>query len=220
MNRPTTRVLCVDDHAFLIEGLCARFEHAGDFRCVGRLDNAERLIPEVRRLQPEIVVLDIEMPGPDPFDSADTLRRIAPAVRVVFLSAHVRDHYIHAAIEAGAAGYFAKSDEPEEILEGMRRIAQGRVVFGSAVQARLRTVKPGQTVEPKPASTRLDGLSPRELQILRMIGRGLSRAEIAREACISPKTVDNHRESIMTKLDIHDRAMLVRFSIAEGVSEV
>ena len=202
MKRPSTRVLCVDDHAFLIEGLCARFEHDGDLRCVGRLATAERLIPEVRRLQPEIVVLDIEMPGPDPFEMADTVRRVAPSVHVVFLSAHVRDHYIHAAIEAGAAGYFSKSDEPDEILEGLRRIARGKVVFGSAVQARLRTTNPGQAIELKPAPTKLDALSPREQQILRMIGRGLGRAEIAREACISPKTVDNHRESIMTKLDL------------------
>jgi len=213
-------VLCVDDHAFLIEGLCASFEHDGDLRCVGRLENAERLIPEVRRLQPEIVVLDIEMPGPDPFDVADLIRRIAPGVRVVILSAHVRDHYIHAAIEAGAVGYFSKSDEPDEILDGLRRIARGKVVFGSAVQARLRKTQHGEAIEAKPSSTRLDSLSPREQQILRMIGRGLGRAQIAQEACISPKTVDNHRESIMTKLDIHDRAQLVRFSIAEGVAEV
>ena len=110
--------------------------------------------------------------------------------------------------------------KPEEILEGLRRIARGKVVFGSAVQARLRTTNPGQAIELKPAPTKLDALSPREQQILRMIGRGLGRAEIAREACISPKTVDNHRESIMTKLDIHDRAQLVRFSLAEGVAEL
>jgi DNA-binding NarL/FixJ family response regulator len=178
-DRPI-RVLCVDDHAFLVAGLRARFELERDVECVGELESADRLVMEAKRLQPDVVLLDIEMPGPDPFEAVEDLHRALPKVRTVFLSAYVRDHYISAAVNAGAFGYFSKSDDTEEII---------------------------------------DTLSPREQEVLRMIGRGMTRDAIAGALCRSPKTIDGHREKIMEKLDIHDRGELVRFAIREGLAE-
>lgn len=222
MKSDPIRVLCVDDHGFLVEGLQARFERTPDIEFVGRLPSAEDLVIEARRLKPDVILLDIEMPGPDPFEVTELLHQTMPDIRIIFLSAHTRDHYIGAAVDAGASGYFSKSDEIDRILEGIRTVARrsSRFVFGPKAKSRLRAAPRHRRSDDQPPKTKLSALSPRETEILRMIGRGLRRSEIAEHACISPKTVDNHRESIMRKLDVHDRGELVRFAIGEGLAEV
>lgn len=213
------RVLCVDDHAFLAEGLKARFDMEEDIRFIGRLASAENLLAEARRLKPDVVLLDIEMPGPDPFEVADDIRRQLPETRVMILSAHVRDHYLSAALKAGAWGYFSKSDEPNDIVQGIRTAARGEFVFGPQVAARCRPQKRSAEGEHKTPTPKLDALTAREQEVLRLIGRGMSRAEIAKAICRSPKTVDGHRERIMGKLDIHSGPDLIRFAIREGLVE-
>jgi len=220
-NSGPIRVLCVDDHIFLIEGIRARFELEDDIECVGQLESADRLLDEVERLRPDIVLLDIEMPGPDPFDTAAEIARRFEDVRVAFLSAYVRDNYISAAIRAGAWGYFSKSDGAKAIIDGIRKVKNGEFVLGPAVAKRRSPGKNpfvASVQESKPVS-RLDSLTQREQEVLRLIGRGLSRTQIAEMLSRSPKTVDGHREKIMAKLDIHSVAELVRFAIREGVVE-
>ena len=220
MKKPPIRVLCVDDHSFLIEGLRARFEVEPDIECVGSLPTAERLVAEAKRLEPDIVLLDIEMPGPDSFEATDELRRQCPDTRTIILSAYVRDHYISAALEAGAWGYFSKGDETRSMIAGIRKVAGGELAFSPKVQERCQPAPPGRRGRPIPPVSKLDALTAREQEVLRLIGRGLSRSEIASTLCRSPKTIDGHRESIMQKLDIHDRAELVRFAIREGLVEI
>ncbi len=220
MKQSPIRVLCVDDHSFLIEGLAARFDLESDLEFVGSLPNAERLVSEVKESRPDIVLLDIEMPGPDPFEAADDLRRQCPDVRTVFLSAYVRDHYISAAVKAGAWGYFSKSEDADTIVKGIRRVAGGDFAFSPKVQERCRPARGAKRGQVVPPSSKLEALTSREQEVLRMIGKGLTRSEIAETMCRSPKTIDGHRESIMEKLAIHDRAELVRFAIREGLVEV
>src|ERR1051326_2780980 len=106
MNRKL-RILCVDDHVFLVDGLKARFAVDEDLDVIGRLSSAEQLVSEAIRLKPDVVLLDIEMPGPDPFEAADDLRRRCPDTKVGMLSAYVRDHYVSAALTPGVWGYFS-----------------------------------------------------------------------------------------------------------------
>lgn len=225
MTKGLIRILCVDDHAFLVEGLRTRFELEDDLECVGRLATAEQLVPEARRLKPDIVLLDIEMPGPDPFEAIADLQRQCPDVRVILLSAFVRDHYISAAFKAGAWGYFSKSEEAAQIIDGIRTVAQGKVAMGPTVQQRCKTpprtghASVGSKPESQPPQSKLDLLTDRELEVLRLIGKGHTRAEIAKLLSRSPKTIDGHREAIMQKLDIHDRGDLVRYAIREGLVE-
>jgi len=222
------RVLSVDDHAFLVEGLRARLEVEKDMEIVGRLPTAENLLREVRATEADIVLLDIEMPGPDAFEAVDDMRRQAPVVRAIMLSAYVRDHYIDAAYRAGAWGYLLKSDPTDAVVEGIRSVARGELAFSPDVSR--RTTAPGSRTGSTPGSTpgssdpdrkrsisRLSLLTTREQQILRMMARGMSRTEIAEDLCRSPMTVDNHRKSIMKKLGINDRTELVRYAIAEGL---
>lgn len=228
------RLLCVDDHAFLVEGLTAHFSIAGggrEFQVIGRLATAQDLIKEARRLRPDIVILDIEMPGPDPFEMADRLHRQDERAKIVFLSAYVRDHYIAEAYRCGACGYFSKADEIEDIVEGLRQVAKGGgadgdFVFGPKVKARCRPPKQRHTLggtrtakrEAQPPS-RLESLSARELEVLRLIGKGLSRNEIAAALSRSAKTIDRHQERMLGKLGLETRAELMRFAIREGLAQ-
>ncbi len=219
ITKPTIRILCVDDHAFLVEGLSARFALEKDFALVGRLSTAQNLVEEARRSGAQIVLLDIEMPGPDPFDAIAELRRRDEDIRVIILSAYIRDHYIEAAYKSGAWGYFSKSDEMNAIVEGIRKVAAGEFTLGPKVQERVQPTRRRSATKDGSPKTKLDLLTPREQEVLRLIGRGMSRIEIAKTLSRSPKTIDGHRELIMKKLDIHDRGELVRYAIREGLVE-
>jgi DNA-binding NarL/FixJ family response regulator len=223
------RVLCVDDHKVLVEGLKAQFAIDNKIQCVGYLPSAANLLEEASRLKPDVILLDIEMPGPDVFEMADRLRHREEGVRFIFLSAHVRDGYLAAAYKCGASGYFAKGDELEDIVAGVREVARsetGAFVMGPKVKQRCQPAKPsirGRTksqhkVDPRP-NTALESLTPRELEVLRLIGKGQSRNDIARELSRSAKTVDGHQERIMKKLGVNSRADLMRFAIREGLAE-
>lgn len=220
------RVLCVDDHQLLVEGLKAHFAVEGVIDVVGTLPKADHLLEEAARLKPDIVLLDIEMPGADAFEMADRLKRIAPNVRVVFLSAHVRDGYITAAYKCHADGYFAKGDDLHDIVDGLHAVAhvrpgEGQFVMGPKVRERCLTIghPSGASTSEGPPETAISTLTDREVEVLRLIGKGLSRTEIATELSRSAKTIDGHQERIMKKLRITARADLVRFAIREGLVE-
>ena len=221
------RVLCVDDHAVLVEGLRAKFAVENRIRIVGSLASAERLLEETARLHPDIVLLDIEMPGPDIFEMADRLRHIHPGLRFIFLSAHVRDGYLAAAYKCGAWGYFAKGDELDDIIAGIGEIARStaaRFIMGPKVQARCRPATTGTAAgrrqnTPAGPATALASLSSREIEILRLIGKGLSRVQIAAELSRSAKTIDRHQERMTKKLGLSNRIDLVRLAIREGFAE-
>jgi DNA-binding NarL/FixJ family response regulator len=215
------RVLCVDDHAVLIEGLRAQFAIDGHIQVVGQLSSADKLLDEVERIRPDVVLLDIEMPGADVFETADRLRHKHPDLRFIFLSAHIRDGYLAAAYKCGAWGYFAKGDELVDISSGILEVARSKAgvfVLGPKVRQRCGAARPSSADEPRP-QTPLESLTERELEVLRLIGKGLSRTEIATELSRSAKTVDGHQERMMKKLGITSRADLVRFAIREGLAE-
>ena len=228
------RVLCVDDHPLLIEGLKAQFAITGAIEVVGRLTSAARLFEEVEHLRPDAVLMDIEMPGPDAFEMADRLKRAHPKVRIFFLSAHIRDAFISASFAAGASAYFAKSDELEDIVSGIREVMQSRAgtfVLGPKVRERCRPMEASPMSSrahdlrddadssSRPPTTLLSSLSAREVEILRLIGKGLSRTQIAEQLCRSVKTVDGHQDRMMKKLGIAARADLMRFAIREGLAQ-
>jgi DNA-binding NarL/FixJ family response regulator len=224
----------VDDHAVLVEGLKARFAIDGEIEIVGRLATAARLPDEVDRLRPDVVMLDIEMPGPDVFEMTDRMRREHADVRVVILSAHIRDAFISASFRAGVCAYFAKSDELDDIVRGIHEVTRSRsgsFLLGPKVRERCRPVPVGtgaadgesaDDLYPMRAGgpmTLMDSLTQREGQILRLIGQGLSRTQIAAQLCRSAKTIDAHQGRMMRKLGLASRADLMRFAIREGLAQ-
>ncbi len=227
------RVLCAEDHAVLVEGLKAQFAIDGRIHVVGSVSSPEHLLEEVARLKPDIVLLDIEMPGPDVFEMADRMRHMHPSLRFAFLSAHIRHGYLAAAYKCGAWGYFAKGDELHDIVAGIMELAHstaGTFVMGPKVAqlcARPAPTSSGprsttaNTVMEKdrPVAPPLESLTAREIEVLRLIGKGQSRNEIAAELSRSAKTIDGHQERMMRKLHIDSRAELMRFAIREGLAE-
>jgi DNA-binding NarL/FixJ family response regulator len=162
------------------------------------------------------VLLDIEMPGPDAFEMADRLKRAHPDVRVIILSAHIRDAFISASFSAGACAYFAKSDELEDIVLGIHEVMRSRspsFILGPKVRERCRPIgrrpaRGGGTGDDTSVMrmgapmTLLASLTSREAEILRLIGKGLSRTQIATQLCRSAKTIDGHQDRMMKKLGI------------------
>lgn len=227
------RVLCIDDHAILIDGLKAQFAIEGRIQVIGSLSSAANLLEEVAHLHPDVVILDVEMPGPDVFQTAETMQSLHPEQRFVFLSAHLRDGYLAAAYRCGAWGYFTKGDDLQVIVDGIVELARstaGTFVMGPTVRARYAGAAPcrigtshRRTRDHVDASPRppvpLQSLTAREVQVLRLIGTGLSRNQIASELYRSVKTIDGHQERMMAKLNIHSRVELMRFAIREGLAE-
>ena len=218
-ERRVVRVLCVDDHAFLAEGLRSKISREPDMEFVGWLPDPSDLLRQVREQKVDVVIMDIDMPGPDPFEVLADLQRRCPEVRAIMLSGYVRDHYIDSAVAAGAWGYLSKGDDPDQIVGAIRRVSMGYFAFGASVQDRLPRPAPETAGRPAGPASRSGLLTAREQQVLRMIGRGMSRQEIARALFRSYKTIDAHQQSIMKKLRIHDRVDLVRYAIREGLVE-
>ncbi len=217
----TIRMLVADDHQLLTACLKTHFRVTGSIEVVATLRSTDHLIEEARRLRPDVILLEVELPGPDVFETTDRLRHILPGVPVVFLSDHVSDGCVAAASKSGAAGYFSKSDDLDSIIGGIIRCAltdpaDREFLMGAKVRQHCLPARAG---DPRQTSTHLDTLSQRELEVLRLIGQGKSRIEVAHELCRSPKTIDGHQDRIMHKLGIDTRSRLMRYAIHEGLAE-
>lgn len=218
------RILCVDDHAVVVKGLRAAFETEGDLEIVGWLSSAEGLVEAVDAHRPDVVIMDVDMPGPVAFDAIEELGRLRPppeGPRCLVLSAFTRDTYIDAAISAGAWGYVSKNDEFEAIFEGVRRAHRGEFAFSPAALERCE-VSGGRLrlkAREDAGASRLNALTDQEMQVLRLIARGASTKEVAGAIYRSEKRVEAIRTSIMKKLGCHDRVELTRYAIREGIVE-
>jgi len=212
-----TRILCVDDHTVVYEGLKAGMRAEPDMECVGRLETAEGLVEKVDEVKAGVVLMDIDMPGPDSFGAMRQLLELRYGVRVLVLSGHVRDTYIDAAVAAGAAGYISKNSEFERIIDAIRRVARGEFVFAPEVLERCRMTKGRLELKEKPS--RLSELSARDVQVVRMIAQGASTAEIAKAIHRSEKRVEAIRTEIMRKTGCSDRVELTRYAIREGLAD-
>jgi len=138
MNSRTIRVLCVDDNQALVDALRIKLAAERDIEAVGHLLSADELVEAVERMQPDIVLLDLDMPGRDPLAALSELAVTHPHVRTIILSGYVREDFINRALDAGAWGYVAKGEEPDVIVAALRRVASGNFAFGNEVAKHLR----------------------------------------------------------------------------------
>jgi len=211
-------VLLADDHSLVRDMLAARVEAESDLTVVAAVSNGQEAVEKAAEHGPEVVLLDIDMPGLSAFKAARRIKESSPQTRVIFLSAFFHDHYIEQALEIEASGYITKSEPPESVMRGIRTVTAGAVYFSPEVQARLVVGPSGVRLGQVPR-TRANLLTARELEILRYLARGMAKKEIARTTGISVKTVEQHTTHLMDKLDIHDRVELARFAIREGLAE-
>jgi DNA-binding NarL/FixJ family response regulator len=215
----TISVLLVDDHALVRDSLANWLRAEEGINVVGEVGTADEAIAMAIQHQPDIVLMDIDMPGLLSFEAARIIRTRSEKTRILFLSAFSSDRYIEDALAAEAAGYITKTQPPEAVVKGVRAIAAGGVYFSPEIQRRI-VVDSGGAKLAREGKTRVSVLTPRELEVLRYLARGLSKKQIAGTMHLSVKTVDNHSASLMSKLDIHDRVELARFAIREGLAEV
>jgi DNA-binding NarL/FixJ family response regulator len=209
------RVLLADDHRVLLASLRALLERHGHV-IVGEATSAEEAIPLAARLHPQVVVMDLEMPGMGGLASIPRIHRVAPASKVLILSAHDEEpEIIEALSEAGAAGYLVKGDAPEELLNAIRAVNRGkRYLSTSVAPILLGRLKHGQAKADGGAGS---PLTRREREVLRLVGQGASGKEIAAKLGISPKTAQVHRENIRQKLNLHSIADMVRYAIKHRI---
>lgn len=211
-------VLLVDDHALVRESLRDRLNAEPGLHVVGTAGRAEDALEHLLEWRPDVVLLDIDMPGRSSFEAARVIKQRLPSARVVFLSAFSHDRYIESALEAHATGYVTKDEPPDVVVAAVRAAAQDVAYFSPKVAARLVVDTHGLHLAAG-AHSRAALLTPRELEVLRHLSRGLSKKEIAVLLSVSVKTVSRHAENLMAKLDIHDRVELARYAIREGLAE-
>lgn len=211
------KVLIVDDHALVRQMLADRLPLELDVETVWMASNAREAVEMAAANSPDIVVMDIDMPGLDAFAGAREILSDRPATKVVFLSAYTHDYYIDQALAVGARGYVTKAEPPAMIVEAIREVSEDRMFYSEDVRGRI-TEQPGRA-PPIATGSRLSRLTPREMDVLRYIARGFSKRDIADTLNISLKTVEKHAENLMARLEIHDRVELTRFAIREKLVE-
>lgn len=215
--RPVVRVVLADDHTLVRDMLHDRLTREG-MQIVGMAASGEDAVHFAAAHQPDVVVLDIDMPGISAFEAARSVRTASPTTRVIFLSAFVRDTYIDQALGAEASGYLTKSEPPDAIAEAIRKVHGGATRYSLEVLDRIVIDSSGARLGGN-EQTRFELLTDREREILGYVARGLPQKQIARLAGISVKTVQHHIMHLMDKLEIHDRVGLTRFAIREGLVE-
>jgi DNA-binding NarL/FixJ family response regulator len=216
MNQRPATVLIADDHDLLRDMLARRLGDEPDLDVIGAVADASAALTEVLKLRPELVLMDIDMPGLSVFEAARRIKGELPSTRIMFLSAYVRDGFISQALDVRASGYLTKGHTPEELLVSIRKVLRGGTCFSPEVESRLELGIGGVGLGPKHRS-RLELLTTREKQVLSYLARGMSKKEIANVDGASIKTVEHHCQNIMEKLDLHDRVDLTRFAIREGL---
>lgn len=208
------RVLLADDHTLVRAGLRKLLESLSEVTVVGEADDGLALLALVQEVQPDLVLLDIAMPGLNGLETAARLSRSAPQVRVLMLSMYQNEEYVRQALRNGAAGYMLKDAAPVELALAIRAVLRGETYLSPSVSKgvvsdylqRLRS-----DASPGPA------LTPRQTEVLQLIAEGHSSKEIARRLDLSVKTVETHRSQLMKQLDIHEVAGLVRYAMRIGL---
>ena len=208
------RTLIVDDHAVVRAGLRRVLESEPDIYVVGEASDARGAVFEARTQKPDVVLVDVVMPGQSGIDAIPDLLREAPDAKVLVLSMQDDPRYVRAAFEAGAAGYVLKEAADTEVVSAIRDVARGAHYVHPSLGARMVAA---DAAERKRAQA--DPLSDREREVLRLLALGHTNQEIAKMLYISVRTAETHRAHIMQKLRLQTRAELVRYAIEDGLLE-
>ncbi|HEX6867616.1 MAG TPA: response regulator transcription factor [Candidatus Limnocylindrales bacterium] len=216
---PSLRVLIVDDQALVRAGFRMILEAQADIEVIGEAADGETAIRLSNRLRPDIVLMDVRMPG---LDGLETTRRLLgdtsrPAPRVVILTTFDLDEYVYAAMQAGASGFLLKDVSAEQLVAAVRTVSIGDALLAPSITRRLveRFARPEAALAVAPDA--LASLTPREGEVFRLVARGMSNAEIAAELVVTEATVKTHVAAILAKLGLRNRAQAVVFAYESGV---
>jgi DNA-binding NarL/FixJ family response regulator len=206
------RAVVADDQAVVRGGLRMILEAQDDIEVVGEAGDGAAAVELVRELQPDVVLMDIRMPEMDGIEATRRLALAGSGARVLVLTTYGLDEYVYEALKAGAAGFLIKTDSPERLVEAVRVVAAGESLLAPEVTRRLidhflAGARPGGSAPPE-----LEELTARELEVLKLVARGLSNAEIAQTLFVSDGTVKTHVSSVLSKLGLRDRVQAVVFA--------
>jgi DNA-binding NarL/FixJ family response regulator len=206
------RVLVADDHPIVRRGLAQMLDADAQITVLAEAEDGEKALRLAEERRPDIILLDINLPGKDGFDVAAEIARKKLPVKVIFLTIHDEEELFNEAMDLGAHGYLLKESAIEDIIDAVKKVAAGHTYISSAITSHLvnRRRSAQQLAEASPG---LAGLTAAERRILKMIAEHLTSKEIADQLCINYRTVENHRTNICRKLDIHGNNALLRFAL-------
>jgi two-component system, NarL family, response regulator LiaR len=213
MTNPIT-ILLVDDHSVVRMGIAAYFNTLPDFEVIGEAGSGAEAVRIVEQCAPDVVLMDLLMPGMDGVEATRQIRRMSPRTQVIVLTSHHDDEHIFPAIRAGALSYLLKDIDPDDLAEAVRQAHAGEAVLNPRVAARM--VKEVQGVR-EDKTNPFTELTDRELDVLRLIADGRSNQEIAEILVISEKTVKSHVSNLLSKLHLVDRTQAAVYAWREGI---
>jgi NarL family two-component system response regulator LiaR len=212
------RVLLVDDHAVVRKGLRALLEREPGIEVAGEAENGERAVQLAERLRPDVVLMDLEMPVLNGIEATRRISERDPEARIVVLTSHAAEEDVFPALKAGAQGYLLKHSPPDDVLRAIHRAHEGETVLHPTI-ARMMLQdlrRPTRPAQPPTA----DPLSERELEVLRLIARGMSNQEIADDLVVGEATVRSHVSAILRKLQLASRTQAALYALREGLASL
>lgn len=211
-------VLLAEDHQIVREGFRSLLAHEHDIEVVAEAATGRQAVQLTRKLRPEVVVMDIAMPLLNGLEAARQIRKEFPDTKVLFLSAHSDDAYVEEVAVLGATGFLLKQTSSENLAMAIREVQKGNRFFSHSISKRIQN-RSRKAAARGASKTKGNRLSSREIEVLQLIAEGKANKQVAAELGVTFKTVDKHRQHLMSKLDIHDVAGLTRYAIAEGIIE-
>ncbi len=211
------KIVLVDDHLMLVDSLVSRFHRDTQIEVVGTATNADEGLSLILETEPDVVILDVELPGRGSFDIAEEISSRLKNTKMIFLTGYLSDIFIELALRVNAVGYLLKGEPIESLIHAIKKAARGEYCFSQSVQERLVYDQKRNRYSIQSQSM-LTSLTSRQIEVLRHLARGKSVKEVARSMHLSEKSIDSHKYRIMHKLGIHDRVELARYSIREGLT--
>lgn len=216
---PKIRVLVVDDHTIVRDGICALLALAGDMEVVGEAADGRESLDMVRELRPDVVLMDVAMPKLSGLEATRRIAKEFPDTRVLALTQFDDREYVFPLIEAGALGFLTKGAASSELTSAIRCVYRGESFLSPSV-AKLMIEDYRQGADLRDKSDPYDQLTDREKDVLKLVAEGYTTQEVADILVISPKTVEGHKTNLMSKLDVHSRIELVKYAVRRGIIDI
>lgn len=214
-----TDVLLVDDHKIMRDGIKAILRHAEEFRVAGEAETGVDAVQMARKLRPQMILMDIGLPGLNGIEATTEILRHQPDIKIVILSMFDDEHSVVSAIKSGARAFVLKKASDSDLIDALRTVAKGGSYLSPQVSDRLLSRIQRGDLESKPTASALEGLSPREVQVLRMVAEGKTSKEIANMLDLGLQTVRSYRKTMMKKLGVNNVASLTQLALSAGLTQ-
>jgi two-component system response regulator NreC len=211
------RILIADDHTILRAGIRSLLDMVPEFQVVGEVDNGKDAIHQAGQLKPDVLLSDLSMPKTNGTEAIQRINSRYPGIKILVLTVHKTEEYVHAALKAGANGYILKDDSSDELINAINNIMAGKTYLSPAI---CNDVVMGYLADPdkEKISSSLDLLTTREREVMKLIAEGYRNKDVAEYLSISLKTVEKHRSNMMKKLDLHSASSITSYAIKSGLA--